>query len=117
LATPYREAETAEQHALAQVWQSALGVEPIGVDDDFFELGGNSITAVQVIYAVSRDLKVILNSSAIFTHPTVALLASSIHGLDAGADDFVDALLDGVEEVSDEEAMRLVRELEQKGRG
>nr|WP_272898814.1 condensation domain-containing protein [Paenibacillus sp. MMS18-CY102] len=47
--TSYEAPRTAEEHAVAAVWQSVLGAERIGAKDHFFYLGGDSIKAIQVI--------------------------------------------------------------------
>ncbi len=42
------------EHALASIWQEVLGVDAVGVDDRFFDLGGDSIMAIQVVARASR---------------------------------------------------------------
>ncbi|MFS8498369.1 MAG: amino acid adenylation domain-containing protein [Micromonosporaceae bacterium] len=63
---------TATQVRVARVWQEVLGVESVGIHDDFFQLGGDSFTAVRAVRAIDPHLRVI----DLFTHPTVAELAS-----------------------------------------
>ncbi|RXJ69819.1 hypothetical protein CS022_23665 [Veronia nyctiphanis] len=62
------------QQQLCEVWQSMLGVERVGIDDDFFRLGGDSIISIQVVNRL-RELGYILNVKAIFDHPTIERLA------------------------------------------
>ncbi len=50
------EPRTATERALLEIWQSVLGREPIGVHDDFFDLGGQSFTALRVIGQIARRL-------------------------------------------------------------
>jgi virginiamycin A acetyltransferase len=61
-----------------EVWERNLGVSPIGPDDDFFDLGGSSLMAVQVIQEISYRLDLDLPMSALFQAPTVAGLAATI---------------------------------------
>ncbi|WP_317658691.1 non-ribosomal peptide synthase/polyketide synthase [Pseudomonas sp. KU43P] len=68
---PQGERET----ALAGIWQALLGVERVGRDDDFFEIGGHSLLAVRVVSKVREVFGVELALRAVFDSPTVAGLA------------------------------------------
>ncbi|UWU92925.1 non-ribosomal peptide synthetase/type I polyketide synthase [Bradyrhizobium sp. CB1015] len=59
---------------LAQLWSEALGVEEIGPTDDFFALGGDSITAMQVAHR-ARVIGLSLRPVMILEHPTIERLA------------------------------------------
>jgi len=60
--------------ALAQVWREVLGVERVGVEDNFFALGGDSIISLQIVSkAAQAGLKI--TPREVFQHPTVAELA------------------------------------------
>ena len=61
---------------LAGIWCEVLGVEGVGVDDDFFELGGDSISAMQVV-ARARRAGLGLTARRVFEHSTVARLAAA----------------------------------------
>jgi len=70
-AVPYRAPRTDEEHRLCQVFADALGVERVGLDDDFLALGGDSLASMRVIAAGFR-----LTPRDIFERRTVgALLA------------------------------------------
>ncbi|MBV9772838.1 MAG: amino acid adenylation domain-containing protein, partial [Gemmatimonadetes bacterium] len=70
----YTAARSPAEEALARVWAELLGLERIGVDDDFFEAGGDSILAIQMV-ARARRAGVEVTPRQLFQHPTVAALA------------------------------------------
>lgn len=73
--TPYAEPETELQHAIVGLWEAALGVTPIGIDDVFFELGGNSLVAVQLASRIRDTFSIELPIAILFDHPTIRALA------------------------------------------
>jgi acyl transferase domain-containing protein/acyl carrier protein len=78
--TPYVPPSTPLERAIAALWSSALGVPQVGLDDVFFELGGNSLVAVQLAARIRDTLDVDLPIAILFDHPTVQELASFIGG-------------------------------------
>ncbi|HYH79051.1 MAG TPA: amino acid adenylation domain-containing protein, partial [Longimicrobium sp.] len=62
---------------LAEVWASVLGRERVGVRDSFFELGGDSIGAMQVV-ARARKAGLVVEPRLLFAHPTIARLAAAL---------------------------------------
>ncbi len=103
-----------DEEALVGVWQDVLGVAPIGIHDDFFQLGGNSITAIQLVYTVGQSLGVTLPQTTVFEHPTVAKLAAVVRDLRGLADE-VDTLVPDVESLPVEEAARLLDDVDAGG--
>ena len=78
LARPYAAPRSSLERAIAEVWQDALGFERIGLDDDFFELGGDSLAAVRVIARLTELLRADLSPHTLLLHPTVAGLAATL---------------------------------------
>jgi acyl carrier protein len=74
---------TGLEATIVQVWRDGLGVDVIGVDDDFFALGGNSLVAVQLIAALRKAVGVRLPMRSLFETPTVAGLAARIEEIRA----------------------------------
>ncbi len=64
-----------------EVAERVLRVEPIGVDDDFFALGGDSLAALELVVALGDQLGRTLPEDLPFTHPTPATLAAAIDQL------------------------------------
>jgi amino acid adenylation domain-containing protein len=81
LATPervgtYLAPRTPIEILLVQIWQEALHMEKVGVNDNFFEMGGHSLLAGRVISLIQQITGRLLPLSALFANPTVAQLAA-----------------------------------------
>lgn len=70
---------THEETVLADIWSRILGVQAVGVYDDFFRLGGDSILATQVVSQVRKTMAVDLSPIAMFETPTIAGLVRVLH--------------------------------------
>jgi acyl carrier protein len=66
------------EQTLLGLWQELLGIEDIGIRDDFFELGGQSLLATQLISRARASFGVDLPLRAFFTTPTIAGLSDKI---------------------------------------
>ncbi|NHN76931.1 SDR family NAD(P)-dependent oxidoreductase [Azotobacter chroococcum] len=75
LQTAYLAPEGELEEDLAALWSEFLGISPIGVDDNLFELGGDSLLAIQLLARVRSAYGVELHPAALFKTPTVAALA------------------------------------------
>ena len=71
----YRAPADPVEEILAGIYAQVLGVERVGVDDSFFDLGGDSLSAMRVIAAVNKSLDADLAVRTMFDAPTVAQLA------------------------------------------
>ncbi|HET7488909.1 MAG TPA: amino acid adenylation domain-containing protein [Acidimicrobiales bacterium] len=69
---------TPAERTLAAVWGEVLGVDGVGIEDDFFELGGQSLLALRVVAEVRRSFDVDLRPGAVYEAPTVAELAARV---------------------------------------
>ncbi|MFE1929243.1 non-ribosomal peptide synthase/polyketide synthase [Streptomyces sp. NPDC059474] len=75
-ATGHVEPRTETEKALAAIWAEVLGVERIGVEDNYFTLGGDSILSIQIVSA-ARRAGIELTPRHLFVHQTVADLATA----------------------------------------
>ncbi len=66
------------EQELADIWAGLLGVEQVGVHDNFFKLGGNSILATQLLSRVRESFEVDVPLRTVFEVPTVANLVIQI---------------------------------------
>jgi acyl carrier protein len=66
--------------AIAQIWSDLLGLDPIGIHDDFADLGGDSLMAAQVAVRVGERFGVEITSATLFDQPSVAKLAVCLSG-------------------------------------
>ncbi|HEX4494600.1 MAG TPA: amino acid adenylation domain-containing protein [Thermoanaerobaculia bacterium] len=86
------------EEALADICAETLGVEKLGIHDDFFEMGGDSLMAIRAIFRIRKALGVELPVRSFFEIPTIAGLAEVVEGM----------ILDQIESLSDTEAHELL---------
>ncbi|MFE4645650.1 AMP-binding protein, partial [Streptomyces sp. NPDC056730] len=76
--TAYTAPRTPGEEVLAGIWQEVLGVERVGVEDDFFDLGGNSIQILQINSRIRTAFGVGFSVRAFYDSPTVTGLAVAV---------------------------------------
>jgi oxalate---CoA ligase len=84
--------------ALVQIWSEVLGIEQVGIHDNFFMHSGDSLLAMQVISRIQSAFQVDLPLDAIFLEPTIAGLAQIV----------ADQIAADVDALSEQEVQRLV---------
>jgi amino acid adenylation domain-containing protein len=99
LAEAFLAPQTPTEKSLAAIWTKLLDINRVGVNDNYFELGGDSLLATQLVSQVRGVFEVELPLVELFRHPTLAELAASIE----------EAVVEQMEEISDEEAEQLLR--------
>jgi thioesterase domain-containing protein/acyl carrier protein len=71
------------EQTLARVWEKVFDIQPIGINDNFFGLGGHSLIAVKLIAAIEQETGTKLRLCKIFQEPTIARLAKAMERRDA----------------------------------
>ena len=80
IATDYAAPVDAIEQVIAEVWQNLLGIDQIGRDDNFFDLGGHSLLLVQVHATLAEKLGRTLPVTDLFQYSTIATLAAHLGG-------------------------------------
>lgn len=78
LSTPYAAPRTPLEAEIGAIWADVLGLDRVGINDSFLDLGGHSLQAVRIIGRILRSYQVDLPLPTLFDSPTVAAMALSI---------------------------------------
>ncbi|MEI6574597.1 MAG: beta-ketoacyl synthase N-terminal-like domain-containing protein [Bacteroidota bacterium] len=99
LSTPYETPSNAIEIGIAEIWKSILGIDKIGVNDTFVELGGNSLLAIQTISNIADEFEIELQPNIFFENPTVKKLADRIVEMiiSMKSSDEIEAMLNEIE--------------------
>jgi len=84
LPTPYVPPGNAAEERLATIWQQLLGVDQVGIHDDFFLLGGHSLLGLQLMTRIGEAFGIELPLDTLFAAPTVSALATAVDTAGAG---------------------------------
>ncbi len=78
-ASPESKILSGSEQMMVSIWEEVLGIDGLGINDDIFALGGDSIRILQIV-ARARKAGITLNAMQIFEHRTIAAIAGSIVG-------------------------------------
>ena len=78
LAGAYVSPRDETERKIAKAWEEILGLDQVGIHDNFFDLGGNSLIGLKVISRVKAELHADLSPVALFEGPTVAAMAKLV---------------------------------------
>jgi acyl transferase domain-containing protein len=101
---------------VAEVFRQAFGLESVGPDDDFFQLGGNSLVAADVMHRLRRTFATDVPVRLLFDAPKVADLAAHIEA-ERRSDADVDAIVAELERLEASEVEALLSESALQGEG
>jgi amino acid adenylation domain-containing protein len=112
IAASYGAPRNSIEEALVKIWTDVLELDQVGVHDNFFDLGGHSLAATQVISRVVNTFPLQLPIKALFDSPTVAEMAKVIveHQNKNPRNKELRKILNEVESLSDKEANSLMNE-------
>lgn len=107
---PFVAPETRLQQQIAAIWADILNLEQVGLNDDFFALGGDSLRAGQVISRLRVDLGLNVSETALFEAPQLGQLADFVvqAQLDQLSADELDDLLNDIAGLSDDDIAQLL---------
>lgn len=102
---------TETESRLAAIWSQVLELPRVGARDNFFDLGGHSLTAIQVVHLARRIFNIDMSLQSLFRAPVLSELAELVDAaiLASADDDDLSRLLDELETMSDEDAARAGR--------
>jgi phthiocerol/phenolphthiocerol synthesis type-I polyketide synthase E len=73
--SPYVPPQNDAERKITQIWQEVLGLEQVGIHDNFFDLGGSSLFAIQVLSRLRKEFNVEVPPAMIFEGATISALA------------------------------------------
>ena len=108
LKQPYLAPRNTIESQLVRIWESIFKLQPIGIDDNFLDIGGDSLLAMQVVSQVIKHFQLELQLQSLFRAPTVAELAEVItaHQEKLLRDNALTETLREVEAMTEEDAQR-----------
>src|ERR1700728_711426 len=100
--------KTTLQEVLSKVWAESLGIEKVGIEDDFFELGGASVVAAEFVTRLRQMCQMDLPAMLLFDTPTIEKLAGYMieHEAQPGLTEKTATLLKRIEGMTEEEVAR-----------
>ncbi|MCL1471384.1 type I polyketide synthase [Argonema antarcticum] len=98
LKTAYVEPSNDIEYKIAGIYQELLGIDRVGINDSFFDLGGNSLVGIQLISRLRQDFQIELSIPSLFQSPSVAELAFVIEEI----------IINELEKLTEDEVRELV---------
>jgi len=114
---PYAAPQNGVEHELIKIWEEVLHVRPIGIDDSFFDLGGDSLTATRVVSRVVKKFQLKIPLPSLFQSPTVAEMAAVItqHQGKQLVHEELERIVTELESMSEEQAKQLLTDHDARG--
>jgi acyl transferase domain-containing protein/acyl carrier protein len=110
LAVSYAPPRNDDEATVADLWQDILGLDGIGVHDNFFDLGGHSLIATQLVSRLQQAFGVNVELDMFFSAPTIAEFTEALQQkqIERSGEDEMARLLDRLEEMTEEGAAALL---------
>jgi len=108
LGNPYVAPRTVAEEVLSDIWAEVLGLDQVGTNDNFLELGGDSLLASLVVSRVLDTFQVELSPRILLEAPTVSAMLRTMveHEAKLGQTEKIAEILQRVKEMSDEEVRK-----------
>lgn len=113
LDVPYSPPRTPIEECIVEIWEQVLEIKPVGIYDNFFDLGGSSILAIQVALRVFNRFQIEVPLRSIFQASTVAEMASIVlqNQANIANPEYIKSILAELELLSEEEAKKIRKDL------
>lgn len=85
LTTEFVAPRTEIEETLAAIWRRILGIDEVGIEDNFFDLGGHSLHTAEVEAKIRQQMGREIHVTALFQYPTISALASHLAATAAGS--------------------------------
>ena len=80
--TEYAAPQTSTEIQLASIWQEVLGLDQVGIKDNFFDIGGHSLRATALVSKIHKQLNLQLPLREVFQNPTIEQMAQILSGME-----------------------------------
>ena len=101
---------TPEEEKIAEIWSDVLDVKPIGIEDNFFDLGGHSLSATRVVTRIRETFDITLPLRLLFESSTIAAVAEHLkNAREQGEVARIAAIVEQLSHLSDEETKALLQ--------
>jgi acyl transferase domain-containing protein len=100
------------EQTITEIWREVLGIEQIGLHDNFFDLGGNSLIGIQLLSRLRKTFLLDLPMSGLFESPTVAGLVALVEQYQLEGDELyeLERMLEEIEGLSEEDLVAVIAE-------
>jgi acyl carrier protein len=107
---PFVPPATETEKELARIWVDVLGVDRIGIHDNFFDLGGHSLMVIQLMSRVRKSFQVELPLRDVFAAPTIKEIGEmlEVRILAKASDEKIDQLLSQLEGIDEKKALQML---------
>jgi len=112
LDTKYAVPRSPVEEVLVGIWADLLSIDRVGIHDNFFDLGGDSLTATQVVMQVIKNFQLEIPIRCVFESPTVSEMAAVIsqHQGKHLSNEELASIVAELESLQDEDAQRLINQ-------
>jgi acyl transferase domain-containing protein/SAM-dependent methyltransferase/acyl carrier protein len=78
LSNDYTEPRNDTERKLVEIWKVMFGIDKVGIEDNFIELGGDSLMATKIITRINQELNILVKLPVFFQNPTIEAIAENI---------------------------------------